>query len=400
MHLANVINSVITTFWGLFMTYQRPFVDTLLKRFSAEKPLIQVLVGPRQVGKTTGVRQLLELGTWPYHYANADDVLISDRNWLLLQWQQALLSGDGALLVIDEIQKVPNWPETIKALWDARPGRLRVLLLGSSALQIQAGITESLAGRFELLRVHHWRFAELRHAFAYDLPRYLTYGGYPGAVAFEHDPDRWFAYMKDAIVESVIGKDILQSHKVTNQALFRQAFQILCAYPAQEISYTKLLGQLQDKGNTDLVKHYIDLYGGAFLLHALQKYSPKAWLARSSSPKMLPACPALYSMVAGVNVTQNADQRGRAFELAVGAELVQQPGQVFYWREGQDEVDFVYQYRDQLYAIEVKSGRKKSAKGLASFCAQTPQALRIIITPENFTQFSDNPVGFLQQVAL
>jgi predicted AAA+ superfamily ATPase len=182
--------------------------------------------------------------------------------------------------------------------------------------------------------------------------------------------------------------------------LFRQAFQILCAYPAQEISYTKLLGQLQDRGNTDLVKHYIDLYGGAFLLHALQKYSPKAWLTRSSSPKMLPACPALFSMAAGVNVAQNADQRGRAFELAVGAELLQQPGQVFYWRERNDEVDFVYQYRDALYAIEVKSGRKKSAKGLTAFCAQAPQALRVIVTPENFAQFSAHPRGFLAQVAV
>ena len=381
-------------------TYVRPFVSTLALRLAGQKPLIQVLNGPRQVGKTTGVRQLMAQGAWPHHYANADDVLVSDRQWLLEHWQQALLLGDGALLVIDEIQKVVNWPETIKALWDAQPGRLRLLLLGSSALQIQAGVTESLAGRFELLRVHHWTFAELQTAFDYDLPRYLAFGGYPGAVGLEHDTDRWYAYMKDSIVEAVIGKDILQSHKVANPALFRQAFQILCAYPAQEISYTKLLGQLQDRGNTNLVKHYIDLYGGAFLLHALQKFSPKAWLARSSSPKMLPACPALFSMAAGVNVLQNAEQRGRAFELAVGAELVQQPGQVFYWRERNDEVDFVYQYREAMYAIEVKSGRKKSAKGLEAFCAKVPEALRVIITPENFAPFSANPRGFLQQVAV
>lgn len=381
-------------------SFQRPFVEQLSQRLRSTSPLMQVLVGPRQVGKTTGVQQLMAQGHWPTHYANADDVLVSDRSWLLEQWQQALLLGDGALLVVDEIQKIPNWPETMKALWDAWPGRLRVLLLGSSALQIQAGVTESLAGRFELLRVHHWRFAELHAAFGYDLDRYLAFGGYPGAVALEGDADRWYAYMKDAIVEAVIGKDILQSRKVANPALFRQAFEILCAYPAQEISYTKLLGQLQDKGNTDLVKYYIELYGGAFLLHALQKYSPKAWLSRSSSPKMLPACPALYSMAAGVAVAGNAGQRGRAFELAVGCELLQQPGQVTYWRERNDEVDFVYQYRDRLYAIEVKSGRKKSAKGLEVFCAQVPGALRVIITPENFARFSDNPRVFLETVAV
>ena len=380
--------------------FQRPFVAQLAQRLDAPRPLVQVLVGPRQVGKTTGVRQLMAQCRYPQYYASADDVLVSDRSWLLEQWQQALLLGDGALLVVDEIQKVPNWPETIKALWDAQPYRLRVLLLGSSALQIQAGVTESLAGRFELLRAHHWTFAELQAAFGYDLPRYLAFGGYPGGVALEHDADRWYAYMKDAIVEAVIGKDILQARKVANPALFRQAFEILCAYPAQEISYTKLLGQLQDKGNTDLIKYYIELYGGAFLLHALQKYSPKAWLARSSSPKMLPACPALYSMAAGVDVAQSAEQRGRAFELAVGAELVQQPGQVFYWRERNDEVDFVYQYRDRLYAVEVKSGRKKSARGLEAFCMQAPKALRVIVTPENFAQFSSDPRGFFQQVAV
>lgn len=380
--------------------FQRPFVAQLAHRLDGMQPLIQVLTGPRQVGKTTGVRQLMAQCSYPQHYANADDVLVSDRSWLLEQWQQALLLGEGALLVVDEIQKVVNWPETIKALWDAQPGRLRVLLLGSSALQIQSGVTESLAGRFELLRVHHWTFAELHAAFGYDLPRYLAFGGYPGAVALEHDPDRWYAYMKDAIVEAVIGKDILQSRKVANPALFRQAFEILCAYPAQEISYTKLLGQLQDKGNTDLVKYYIELYGGAFLLHALQKYSPKTWLARSSSPKMLPACPALYSMVAGVDVMRSTEQRGRAFELVVGAELMQLPGQVFYWRERNDEVDFVYQYRERLYAIEVKSGRKKSARGLDAFCAQEPKALRVIVTPENFAQFSAEPRDFLQQVAI
>ena len=381
-------------------TFQRAFVAQLAQRLQGAPAFIQVLVGPRQVGKTTGVRQLMMQCGWATHYANADDVLVSDRSWLLQQWQQALLQGDGALLVVDEIQKVPNWPETLKALWDARPGRLRVLLLGSSAWQIQTGATESLAGRFELLRVHHWRFAELQTAFGYDLERYLAYGGYPGAVALEGDQDRWYAYMKDSIVEAVIGKDILQTRKVTNPALFRQAFEILCAYPAQEISYTKLLGQLQDKGNTDLVKYYIELYGGAFLLHALQKFSPKAHLSRSSSPKMLPACPALYSMAAGVTVATHAEQRGRAFELAVGCELLQQPGQVYYWRERNDEVDFVYQYRDRIYAIEVKSGRKKSAKGLEAFCAQVPKALKVIITPENFAQFSASPRAMMEAVAV
>jgi len=375
--------------------YERAFVAQLEKRLCNEAPLIQVLVGPRQVGKTTGMRQLLKRTSGKYHYANADDLLVTDRTWLLEQWQKALLLGDGTLLVIDEIQKIPNWSEAIKSLWDVQPRRLRVVLLGSSSLQIQSGLTESLAGRFELTRIYHWTFTELKDAFGYDLERYLLYGGYPGAVAYEDDYDRWYAYLKDAIVEAVIGKDILQNRKVANPALFRQAFEILCRYPAQEISYTKLLGQLQDKGNTDLIKYYLELYAGAFLIYSLEKYSNKGWLTRSSSPKILAACPALYTMTAGPRALAEPDQRGRVFELAVGAELLQLPGELFYWREKNAEVDFVYGYQGRLYAIEVKSGRKKSAKGLEAFMHHFPQACPVILTPDNFAKLSEDPRKFL-----
>lgn len=379
--------------------YERAFVAKIENRLRADGPLIQVLVGPRQVGKTTGMRQLLARTSGKCHYANADDLLVADRSWLLEQWQKALLLGDGALLVVDEIQKVPNWSESIKSLWDQQPRRLRVVLLGSSSLQIQIGLTESLAGRFELTRIYHWTFTELKDAFGYDLERYLLYGGYPGAVTFEGDFDRWYAYLKDAIVEAVIGKDILQNRKVANPALFRQAFEILCRYPAQEISYTKLLGQLQDKGNTDLVKYYLELYAGAFLIYSLEKYSAKGWLTRSSSPKILTACPALYTMTVGPQALVDPEQRGRVFELAVGAELLQLPGELFYWREKNAEVDFVYRHQGLLYAIEVKSGRKKSTRGLAAFAQHFPQARPVILTPNNFSKLSEDPKNFLATLA-
>ena len=376
-------------------SYERAFVAQLEKRLNGNAPLIQVLIGPRQVGKTTGMRQLLARMPGNSHYANADDLLVSDRTWLLEQWQKALLLGDGTLLVIDEIQKIPNWSEAIKSLWDRQPHRLRVVVLESSSLQIQSGLTESLAGRFELTRIFHWTFTELKDAFGYDLERYLMYGGYPGTVDFEDDYDRWYAYLKDAIVEAVIGKDILQNRKVANPALFRQAFEILCRYPAQEISYTKLLGQLQDKGNTDLVKYYLELYAGAFLIYSLEKYSAKGWLTRTSSPKILMACPALYTMTAGQWALSDAEQRGRVFELAVGALLLQLPGELFYWREKNAEVDFVYRYQGRLYAVEVKSGRKKSAKGLDAFMKHFPEAIPVIMTPDNFPVLAKNPLRFL-----
>jgi hypothetical protein len=246
-----------------------------------------------------------------------------------------------------------------------------------------------------LTRIYHWTFTELKNAFGYDLERYLLYGGYPGAVAYEDEYDRWYAYLKDAIVEAVIGMDILLNRKVANPALFRQAFEILCRYPAQEISYTKLLGQLQDKGNTDLIKYYIELYAGAFLIHPLEKYSAKGWLTRTSSPKILISCPALYTMTAGPALLADPEQRGRLLELAVGALLLQLPGELFYWREKNAEVDFVYRYQGRLYAIEVKSGRKKSARGLEAFMKHFPAARPVILTPENLPALSADPKRFL-----
>jgi predicted AAA+ superfamily ATPase len=375
--------------------YERSFVSQLEQRLSAGQPLIQVLVGPRQVGKTTGVKQLLARHPHTTHYANADDILTTDRTWLLEQWQKALLLGKKTLLVIDEIQKVPNWSETVKSLWDKTPKALRVILLGSSSLQLQKGLTESLAGRFELIRTHQWTYDELKHAFNYDLDRYLKYGGYPGAVGYENDFDRWYAYLKDSIIEAVVGKDILFNRKVGNPALFRQAFEILCRYPAQEISYTKLLGQLQDKGNTDLVKYYIELYSGAFLIHPLEKYSAKNYLSRGSSPKMLVSCPALYTMHEGPQVLADPEKRGRTFETAVGAQLMQLPGNLYYWREKQKEVDFIYKYQGLLYAVEVKSGRRKLSEGLNAFLDKFPQARPVIITPETFAVFSEDPQKYL-----
>lgn len=376
--------------------FERPFVAQLEKRLTADQPLIQVLIGPRQVGKTTGIRQLL--GRYPFksHYANADDLLVANRTWLLEQWQKAQLMGEGALLVIDEIQKVPNWSETLKSLWDNNSRAIRVVVLGSSSLLIQTGLTESLAGRFELTRIYHWTYTELQQAFAYDLDRYLMFGGYPGAVPYENDFDRWYAYLKDSIIESVIGKDILLNRKVGNPALFRQAFEILCRYPAQEISYTKLLGQLQDKGNTDLIKYYIELYAGAFLVHPLEKFSAKSWLMRSSSPKILVSCPALYTMTEGPHLLDDPERKGRVFELAVGARFLQLPGELFYWREKNLEVDFIYRYQGCLYAVEVKSGRRKSARGLEAFLKQFPDAYPVIITVDNFPGFSENPLDFLR----
>lgn len=372
------------------------FVTRLKKHLEEPSPLIQVIMGPRQVGKTTGIKQLLkDYKKTSTFYFSADDVA-APREAILEYWQKARLAGPTSLLVIDEIHKIPDWSETIKGLWDReKPSqRIKCILLGSSSLSLQRGVSESLTGRFELIRVPHWNYTDSRRGFKWDLETYLTYGGYPGSYAFVDDWQRWREYVHHSIIETVIGKDILGQRSVTNPALFRQAFSLLTQYPAQEISYTKLLGQLQDRGNTDLIKHYIELYEGAFLIRALAKYSVKPVLRKSSSPKILPLCPALCTVTEGPDVARSPEWRGRLFELAVGMELARLPGELFYWRENNAEVDYVYRFAGKTFAIEVKSGRKKKAGGLSVFIDRFPRAHPVLIDMENFLAFSKDPEKF------
>ncbi len=382
---------------------RRSFVGNLQVRISESSPLIQVILGPRQVGKTTGVMQLMATEERPFHYASADDTLAASRNWILEQWQQALLKGPQTVLVIDEIQKIHNWAETIKGLWDQRSRQKKLhamILLGSSSLTLQKGLTESLTGRFEVIKVPHWGFAESASVFGYDLNRYLTYGGYPGAHRFEDDYNRWFSYLKQSVVETVIGQDILTQTTVAKPALFRQVFEILCGHPAQIVSYQKLVGQLQDKGSIESVKHYIELYQAAFLFETLEKYAKNSSRRKASSPKIVPMCPALFTLSEGPSALDDPDKMGFLFEAAVGMELSKlSQGSLFYWRESdKNEVDFILTMNGNTYAIEVKSGRRKSKDGLNVFLNLNPEAIPIIITPDNFPNFASNPGDFLRKL--
>lgn len=376
------------------------FTSIVERRLLEPAPLIQVVLGPRQVGKTTGVEQIIgRLGAERFHYATADAVFRSDWSWIDQQWIAAAAKGNSTVLILDEIQKVENWSEIIKKLWDSNRNqlhRLKVVLLGSSSLALQSGLSESLAGRFELIRAHHWTFLESREAFGFNLDEYLRFGGYPGAAAFNADEMRWMQYMKSSVVETVLEKDIAQIRRVARPALFRQVFELLCSYPATEISLRKLVGQLQDPGSIETVKHYIDLFEGAFLVKTLQKYSTNVSQKKSSSPKILPLCPALCSFARG-DSELTSDIRGRLFELSVGLDLLRLSGDLFYWRHDRDEVDFVYKRGKNLFAIEVKSGRKKSPHGLVKFRAQFKRAICHIVTPDNYLDFTKDPEAFLER---
>jgi uncharacterized protein len=261
---------------------------------------------------------------------------------------------------------------------------------------LSLGLEESLTGRFEIIPAYHWGYQESKNVFNYSFEDYLTFGGYPAAARFKTEYSRWQSYIQASILETVIGKDILRFKSVKNPALFRQCFQILTSYPAQEISYNKLLGQLQDKGNIDLVKHYIELFEGAFLIRALEKYSGSAQVRKSSSPKILPLCPALSSYHLNLESIRQPDILDRLFETCVGIELAKLPGKLFYWREGSSEVDFIYSTSSRLFGIEVKSNQTKKSTGLSKFRSQFPKAKTIYITDENFNLFSIDPDNFLK----
>lgn len=356
------------------LTYRRQVFSAILARVQEPRRFIQVLAGPRQTGKTTLARQVIETCGLPSHYASADEPSLQDRAWLEAQWDIGRLRAgeagpEGALLLIDEVQKVVGWSDAIKHLWDrdtASGLKLKVILLGSSPLLVQRGLSESLAGRFELVRVPHWAFAEMRQAFGWDLDHYLYFGGYPGAAPLIDDRDRWARYVLDSLVETTLSRDILLLSRVDKPALLRQLFRLGCDYSAHVLSYQKMVGQLQDAGNTTTLAHYLELLTGAGMLVGLQKFSGAKVRQRGSSPKLLALNTALMtaSTSLGLEAAQ-ADREfwGRLVESAVGAHLLNTAGasniEVFYWRERNREVDYVLRFGRRVTAIEVTTGRRK-----------------------------------------
>lgn len=375
------------------LSYKRRIFDPLAARLAEAPARLQVVSGPRQVGKTTVVRQALEAADTPSHYASADDPALRDAAWLEAQWEEGRrLSQNraaGAILAIDEIQKVTNWAETVKRLWDAdrlvdRP--LRVVLLGSAAFLVQHGLSESLAGRFELIRAPHWSYAEMRDAFGFSLDRFVYFGGYPGAAGLVDDEERWAAYVLDSIVETTISRDLLLLTRVDKPALLRSLFRLVCDYSSQIVSYQKLTGQLQDAGNTTTLAHYLDLLADAGLAVGLEKYSSGKVRQRRSTPKLLALDTALVSATSGRTFAESSADRehwGRLVETAVGAHLwaTRDPRtEILYWRERNKEVDFVIARGPELTAIEVKSGaRHDGLPGMAAFEAAHDPTRKLLV---------------------
>lgn len=350
--------------------YQRPQAATLASRLREPRRLIQVVAGPRQVGKSTLVQQVTANLNVPVRHASADEPTLRGAEWIGQQWEAARLEATdqhGAVLVLDEIQKIPAWSETVKRLWDEdtrsrRP--LRVVLLGSAPLLIAQGLTESLAGRFETIPLSHWSLAEMQAAFGWSVEQFVFYGGYPGAAPLIGDPPRWSRYILDSLIETSISRDVLLLTRVDKPALLRRLFELACRYSGQVLSYTKMLGQLQDAGNTTTLAHYLELLAGAGMVCGLPKYAGDTARSRGSSPKLQVLNTALMTATGELTLeTARADTEfwGRLVESAVGAHLANAAlrGEcaLHYWREGNKEVDFIVKSGRRLTAIEVKSGR-------------------------------------------
>ncbi|QNN44539.1 ATP-binding protein [Pedobacter roseus] len=363
--------------------FQRSHFQKLVKVMKEPKRFIQVLVGPRQVGKTTLMSQLVKDLVAPCIFESADAVAASDRTWIEQIWnntREIMKEPDvnEYILVIDEIQKIDNWSEIVKRLWDEdmrNDVNIKVILLGSSRLLIQQGLTESLAGRFELTYLGHWSFAEMESAFGFTAEQYVWFGGYPGSAGLIIDEERWKSYVSNALIETSISKDILMLTRVDKPALMKRLFELGCLYSGQILSYTKIVGQLSDAGNTTTLSHYMELLDTAGLLGGIEKFAADVIRKRSSSPKFQVHNNALVSAQRNEffgEIKKQPAEWGRMVESSIGAHLLNssfvEGYKVFYWRHRNDEVDFILEKRGKIIGIEVKStGLVTKTSGMDAF---------------------------------
>ena len=362
--------------------YKREQYGVLHERITEPRRFIQVIAGPRQVGKSTMVKQMVGELTIPYTIETADAIAPDNAEWLSNVWntvrQQMLFRGEKEhLLVIDEIHKINNWSEQVKREWDDdtfHDRNIKVVLLGSSRLLLKKGLTESLMGRFELIRMPHWNYREMHDAFGWDINQYIYFGGYPGGATLIGNVRRWRQYVTDAIIGPSIDKDVILTSTIYKPALMRNLFELGCTYSGEELSLNKVLGQLQDAGNVTTLSNYLTILGECNLLAGLQKFSNDKARKYNSVPKFQVYNSALLSALNGKTYEQaftDSKLWGRWVETAVGAYLINNADahdyKLYYWREASNEVDYILERCGETIAIEVKSGRRTTNKGITLF---------------------------------
>lgn len=368
--------------------------DVLRRRLGEPRKFIQVVLGPRQIGKTTVVRQVLHDINKPQLYFSADDTAVAGSAWLASCWTAARLEAQthpdaGCVLVIDEIQKVPNWSETVKRQWDDdtwNERNIKVVLLGSSRALILQGLSESLMGRFEEIRMTHWTYAEMRDCFGLTVDEFIYFGGYPGAVEMMQDEARWKVYVRNSMIDATVNRDIFEDVRIGKAALLRKTLELGAAYSGKILSLTKLLREIQDAGNVMTIAGYLERLNQCGLLGTFQKFSVDDARRRASIPKFQVHNNALLTALsAGTfeQVRNDPVKWGHYVESAVGAYLISQAYrlqfEVFYWRDGNNEVDFVLRKDSKVVALEVKSNHERYTKGLDVFCQKFRPNVALIV---------------------
>lgn len=396
--------------------YRRAQFDELAARLTEPRKMIQVISGPRQVGKSTMVKQVLQETNIPNMLVSADGVAKSNTAWIGEVWEAArarMRVGRYTeyLLVIDEVHKVDNWSEEVKKQWDAdtfNDVNLKIVILGSSRLLLKDGLTESLAGRYELIRMSHWSYREMHDAFGVDVGHYIFFGGYPGGAQLTGNETRWRRYIKDSIIAPAIERDILMTKTVYKPELMKRLFELGCTYSGEEISLTKLLGQLQDAGNVTTLANYLTTLNESQLLCGLQKYANDNARKYNSVPKLCVYNTSLLSALSGAafeKVYTAPREWGRWVESAVGAHILnyaeEQDYKVYYWRNGNKEVDFVIESNRRCVAVEVKSGHRTKNEGLPEFVKHfSPKSSFVIgsggIPVEEFLQWNPGELFLLE----
>ena len=394
--------------------YKRIDYKIITDRMNEPRKFIQVIMGPRQVGKTTVVKQVLKDLDKPYLFFSADNVPATQTGWISDCWQivRAKMKSQGydeIIIVIDEIQKVNNWSSAVKAEWDSdtfNDLNVKAIILGSSRVLLEKGLSESMMGRFEEIRMTHWSYPEMQEAFGISLEQYIFFGGYPGAAALVGNQERWEHYVISSIIESTINRDILIDTPINKPALLRQTFELGAAYSGNILSLTKMLGSLQDAGNTVTLSNYINLLNDSGLLTGLNKFSVDLSRRRASIPKFQVynnALKSVYFDLGFPDVMNHPDKWGHVFESAVGAHLLSQAFkeryEVYYWRENNAEVDFVIKKKNSVAAIEVKSNNCSTNTGLQVFSQKfSPKTTLVVgsggLPAEDF--FKINPVELLK----
>lgn len=364
------------------MQYERRHLAILKSRMEEPRRRMQIIMGPRQVGKSTLVYQYCDGIDTPYDFFSADGVSRFDTTWIPNHWQEARmkmdLHGDKEhIIIIDEVQKIIGWSEQVKKEWDEdtrNKRNLKVILLGSSRVLLQKGLDESLEGRFEPIKMGFWEWNEMRDAFGFTMQQYIYFGGFPGLAPDIHDEDRWRNLMEDAIITPILTRDILEIEEIRNPALLRQVFELACMESARELSLTKMQGTM-NSGTVPTIKNYLNILDQTMTVKPLQKYAPSVIKEKNSVPKMQVFNSAFrnrYGLFSYEEAVANPTEWGRQVESAVGAHLANRSlldgFELLYWRdEHKKECDYVLKKGQALVAIEVKSSSADDTSGFEKF---------------------------------